>query len=292
MSNGLRKILRGLHPLNDPAKWDIDLRPPFFDVHAYQKRIDERVGLNAEGKPIIRLIWGPEAIGLYDIPRYWIRSQKNGEELQYVTIKRWYLEQRIERAQYYDSWNASRYGLVEPAETDEKCEQCGSIESAVEVYDTRRCAECGSTELVRGQVVDKGEPPQEFFKFAWMCANHEDIDQDSNWPICCEKADKDGHKRCFGEFRSPNDYDLECISAAVKRRDDEPFIDPYAPLSAHDLAAIEMSSGLQTEKMAAALYERQAEILRNQKVLSDYGASSYDIGASHEKAKSLIITPN
>lgn len=266
-------------PLNDPSKWDEDVSPPFFDAQSFQKRIDDRVGLNADGKSIIRLIWGPKSIGLYGVPRYWIRRQKNGEEWEYTTVKRWYLEKRLERSQYFDSWNASRYGTVEPAEGSERCENCGSIDNPVEVYGIRRCADCGSAELVKGQVRDKGEPPHDFYVFAWMCANHEDIDQESGWPICCERADKDGHKRCFGTFRSPNDYDLECISAAVRRRDDEPYIDPYAPLSAHDLAAIEMSSGLQTEKMAAALEQRRQDIVGNESVLSDRGASAYDLGS-------------
>lgn len=288
MSNALRKMIRGLHPLNDPSKWDADIRPPYFDDAAYQKRIDLRVGLNAEGKPIIRLIWGPQSIGLYGVPRYWIRREKDGEEFRYTTIKRWYLEKRLERSQYYDSWNASRYGTVEPAEGAEKCENCGSIDSPVEVFDVRRCGSCGSTELVKGVVRDKGEPPHDFYVFAWMCANHEAFDQDAGWEACCERAYRDGHKRCFGTFRSPNDYDLECISAAVKRRDDEPYVDPYAPLSAQDLAAIEMSSGLQTEKMAAAIQERRSQITANESVLSDRGASAFDYGRNNG---SRIITP-
>lgn len=288
MSNATRKIVRGLHALDDPKCWDVDIRPPYFDDYAYQKRVDQIAGLNADGKSIIRLIWGPRSIGLYGVPRYWIARKKDGEGFLYTTIKRFYLEQRVERAQYFDSWNVARYGTVIPADTAEKCEHCGSTDDPVEVYGIRRCASCGSTELVKGEVVDKGEPPQEFYRFAWMCANHEDFDQDAGWEACCERAYKDGRKRCFGTFRSPNDYDLECISAAVKRRDNEPYVDPYAPLSAHDLAAIEMSSGLQTEKMAQAIQQRRSEITANESVLSDRGATAFDYGRNGE---SRIITP-
>lgn len=287
MSNKLRSIIRGLHPLNDPSKWDADLRPPYFDAESFQKRINDRVGLNAEGKPIIRLIWGPQSIGLWDVPRYHLSRVPNGEGWLYTTIKRWYLEKHLERSQYYDSWNKSRYGITEPAEGAEKCEKCGSIDNPVEVYGMRRCGSCGSTELVKGVVVDKGEPPEDFYIFAWMCASHEDFDQDAGWEACCERAYRDGHKRCFGTFRSPNDYDLECISAAVRRRDDEPYVDPYAPLSAHDLAAIEMSSGLQTEKMAQAIQQRRSEVLRNEKILSDTNTVAFDYGRNGSR----IITP-
>lgn len=279
MSHKKKKLQRKLilsDPLNTPDLWDDEIAPPFFDAQSFQERIDSRVGKNAEGKSIIRLIWGPKSIGLYGVPRYWIRRQKEGEEFRYTTIKRWYLEQRLERSQYYDSWNASRYAMTEPAEGKEVCEVCEAVDKPVQFGEQRRCAVCGSSELVKGQQVDKGPPPDEFFKFAWMCANHEEIDQDAGWPKCCERADKDGHKRCFGQFRSPNDYDLECISAAVRRRDDEPWIDPYGPLSPQDLAAIEMSSGLQTERMAAAIMERQAEVIRNENRLSDFGGTYHD----------------
>lgn len=293
MSHRQAKLQRKLiltDPLNDSAHWNEDINPPFFDAQSYQERIDDRVGKNADGKSIIRLIWGPKSIGLYGVPRYWIRRQKNGEEWRYTTVKRWYLEKRLERSQYYDSWNASRYGTTEPAEGAETCESCGAIDKPMQFGEQRRCAVCGSSELVKGQQVDKGEAPVEFFVFAWMCAEHEGWDQDAGWEACCERADKDGHKRCFGKFRSPNDYDLECISAAVRRRDDEPWIDPYAPLSPQDLTAIEMSSGLQTERMAAAIMERRKEVIRNENRLSDRGGTYHDTFTKN--SGSLIYTPN
>lgn len=296
MSHKIAKLERKLklaEPLDDPVHWDEDVVPPFFDAQSFQERIDSRVGLNAEGKSIVRLIWGPKSIGLYDVPRYWIRRTKDGEGFRYATIKRWYLETRLERAQYFDSWNATRYGMTEPAEGAERCESCAAIDKPIETPMGRYCGVCGSTQLVKGEQVDKGPPPDEFFKFAWMCANHEAFDQDAGWPKCCERADKDGHKRCFGTFRSPNDYDLECISAGLRRRAEDAWIDPYAPLSAHDLAAIEMSSGLQTERMAAAIEARQAEIIRNENRIQDFGGSIHDVsGAFSKKPESLIYTQN
>lgn len=254
-----KRKFRKRHPLNDPAKWDEDISPPYFDRASYQARIDARVGKNRDGKSIIRLVWGPEVIGLYGVPRYWLRRSKDGEGHRYATIKRWYLEKRIEREQYVDSWNAARLGT--PAEVEETCEACGSKAKPIEVFGKTLCSQCGSDQMVKGQVTDRGVPPDEFYVFAWMCAEHRGWDQDAGWPKCCEVADRDNHRRCFGEFRSPNDYDLNCISAAVQRREGEPYANPYAPLSAHDLAAIEMSSGLQTERMMNAIQQKQVDIL-------------------------------
>lgn len=279
--------------LNDPTKWDEDLHSPYFDVQSYQKRIDERVGLNADGKSIIRLAWAPTVIGLYGVPRYWIRRVRDGEQWLYTTVKRWVFESRLERSQYYDSWNATRYSMTVPAHCQERCEDCGTTEKPTETGTGRFCVVCGSTQLVRGQQLDKGAPPDEFFKWEWTCANHEAVNPITGQPRCCERADKDEYKRCFGMFRNPNDSDLELISAAVRRRDAERFIDPYKPLSAHDLAAIEASSGIQMEKIAAAIEERRNEVIRNENRIQDFGGSIHDVsGAFAKNPGSLIYTPN
>lgn len=281
----------GRSALDRPDKWDLDIKPPHFDAIAYQARIDSRVGLNLEGKSIIRLIWGPKSIGLWDVPRYMLTRVKDGEKWLYTTIKRWMLESRLERSQYYDSWNASRYGITVPADCQERCEACGATDKPIETETGRYCAVCGSTQLVRGETLDKGAPPDEFFKWEWTCATHEAVSPNTGQPRCCERADKDEHKRCFGLFRNPNDSDLDLISAAIRRRDSEKFIDPYAPLSAADLAAIEASSGIQVERIAANIEARKAEIVKNESALSDRGGTYYDT-FSKASPESLIYSPN
>lgn len=281
-------------PLDDPTKWDADINPPYFDAVSYQARIDDLVGRNAEGKSIIRLVWAPKSLGLWGVPRYMLSRVKNGEDWLYTTIKRWVLESRLERSQYVDSWNKSRYGMTVPSESPERCEACGSTAKPVDKEELGRfCAGCGSTQLVRGEVLDKGEPPDEFFKWEWTCAIHESINPDTGQHRCCERADKDGHKRCFGLFRNPTDWDLELIKAAVRRRDANKFINPYAPLTAADLVAIEASSGLQMERIAETIEERRTEIVRNEGALSDHGGTFHDVGSAYaKKPDSLIYTPN
>lgn len=281
-----------VHPLDDPNRWDEDIAPPFFDRQGFQDRIDALVGKNRDGKSIVRLIWGPESIGLFGVPRYWLRRTKDGEEWRYITVKRWYLETRIEREAYGPSWEKARYAATEPIEGAERCGQCGNTGEPIELFDQRHCRKCGAKYVHATRTIDRGEVPEEFFQFAWMCAEHEDLDEVAGWPKCCERADKDRHRRCFGEFRSPNEYDLECISAGLRRRDKEHPIDPYAPLSALDLTMLESSSGLQTERWTKEIEDRQQQILRDQRVLSERGGTFHDLGGAFKKTESGLLIPN
>lgn len=296
MSHKIAKLERKLRladPLNDPTKWDIDIQLPYFDVASYQARIDDLVGRNREGKSIIRLIWAPQSIGLWGVPRYMLSRIKDGEGWLYTTIKRWVFESRLERSQYYDSWMASRYGTTIPADCQERCEACGSTEKPTDNEIGRFCVSCGSTQLVRGEILDKGAPPDEFFRWEYTCAKHESVNPETGQHRCCEQADKDDHKRCFGSFRNPNDADLDLIRAAFRKRESEKHVDPYSPLSPEDLVAIEAMSCIQMERIAEAVEARRAEVIRNESRLQDFGGSFHDVGSSFDKNPgSLLYTPN
>lgn len=247
-------------PLDDPSKWSTEIRPPFFDREVFQARLDLRAGKNRDNKSVLVLRWAPEVqTEMFDtkMPRYWVSRVKDGEGYLYTSPPRWLIERRLEREQYVDSWNSNRM-----------------------IPD------------VDGTLLDRGPAPDDYHIFTWLCAEHESNDPIHNWPHCCQRAWEDGRRRCWGTYRQPNDYDLQCVEAAVGRREGEEFVDPYAPLSQHDLEMIEASSAMQMDRVAAEVEQRTAEIIRNERIFSDYGASAYDIGASHEKAKSLIITPN
>lgn len=288
------------HPLNDPGKWDLDIAPLAFDRHAYQARIDERVGRNREGKSIVRLVWGPEVVGIWGVPRYFLDSVKNGEDFLYRTVKRWYMEIRLERGVYYDAWKSGQFSLLEPVGEASVCADCGSTKEPQDFFSDigtgnfaqKRCVDCGAQWQMKTAPVDRGEPPEELFEFLWMCAEHEAKDQDAQFPRCCERANRDKNgQRCYGEYRDPNDADLELISAAIRRRDSQPWHDPYEPLTPRDLALIEAASGLQVERLNLAVEERKQEILRDQRVLSERGGTFHDLGG-FEKTKSGLYLPN
>lgn len=214
MSNIIRKLYKR-HPLNDPSKWSEDLRPPYFDAQKFQQRLDERVGLNREGKSILALRWAPEAIGLYGIPRYWVSRVRDGETWKYTSAPRWVLESRIERSQYAPSWNATRFAM--------------SAEDGFVATDA----------------------PEEFFMFRWLCAEHESPDPLYGKPKCCQRAWEPDRLRCWGTYRAPNDYDLACVSKALQVREQGRFVDAYEPLSVHDLIAIESNSTMQMAELVA-----------------------------------------
>ena len=214
MSNIIRK-LRKRHPLNDPSKWTAEMRPPYFDDQAYQKRLDERVGLNREGKSILKLVWAPEAIGLYGIPRYWVSRVKDGEKWIYTSAPRWVFESRVEKSQYAPSWEAMRFTMTEEE---------GFVPTAA---------------------------PEDFYMFRWLCAEHEYPDPVFGRPACCQRAWEPNRLRCWGTYRAPNDHDLECVSKALQVREQGKFIDAYAPLLPADLMMIEANSVKQMAELAA-----------------------------------------
>ena len=226
MSNAIRK-LKKRHPLNDPSKWSSDIRPPFFDVNAYQKRIDDRVGLNREGKSILKLVWAPEAIGIYGVPRYWVSRVRDGETWQYTSVPRWIFESRVERSQYAPSWEALRLTMSE----DDGFRPSG--------------------------------PPEDFFMFRWLCAEHELIDPDFGQPKCCQRAWEPDRNRCWGTYRAPNDYDLACIEKALQAREQDAFVNPYEPLSVAELMAIEANSVKQMVEVAAKQHQERMAIGRD-----------------------------
>lgn len=234
-------------PLNDPSQWSVDLRPPYFDRETFQFRLDLRAGKNMDNKSILVLRWAPEVFTeLYDekTPRYWVTRVRDGETWLYTSVPRWIIERRLEKGQYADSWNKTRW--IPDGE---------------------------------GGFIDKGPPPDDYHIFTWLCAEHESVIPEIGQPKCCDRAFRGGRKRCWGTYRSPNDYDLQCVEAAVRRREGEQFIDPYAPLSPHDLEIIEATSGLQMERVAMEQEQRQMEILR-------------DLRAPSEVNNKLIYTPN
>lgn len=219
MSSALRKTKRHSY-LDDVSKWTEDLRPPYFDAQKFQSRLDERVGLNREGKSILVLRWAPEAIGLYGIPRYWVSRVKDGETWKFTSAPRWVLESRIEKSQYAPSWKAMRFAMS----ADD-----GFIET---------------------------EPPDDFYMFRWLCAEHESLDPDYQKPKCCQRAWEPDRLRCWGTYRAPNDYDLACVSKALQVREQGKFIDAYEPLGVADLVAIEANS---VSAMAESVAKDEAE---------------------------------
>jgi hypothetical protein len=213
--------------LNNPARWNQRLRP-WLDVESYQDRINAVVGVNKDGYPIIRLVWGQDVrqriLGAEETPRYWTR-RRGGE---YWKVPRWMLEKRVEIEQYGPSWEEKRYSL-----TDEE-----------------------------GTPLDSGPPPSEYYTFAYLIAEHEGLHTDG-WPACCSRAFYTDRGRCWGRYKQPGDDDLQLVSQAVRQMEADKFRDPYSPLTLSQLMEMELAANMQVERAEEQFERYEQEMWRD-----------------------------
>lgn len=216
-----------------------------FNYKKFQRKIDERVGLNRDGKPILRLVHAPSvttwALGEV-IPRYWTKRRKESGEWKYEQPDRWVIEKRLEKESYWDAHQAARFQTI-PA---------------------------------TGEVIDIGPPPEDFYVFEYLIAEHDGF-QIEGEPQCCKKAWEGGtvlklnhrlelveervggRRRCWGKYRDPNDSDLAKIEQAVKVMNESPYFNPYLPITQEQLIAIEAQANLDAERMADEANKRMKE---------------------------------
>lgn len=257
---------------------------PWFDVEGFQKRINDRVGLNRDGRPIVRLVWGQDIwqeVWGERTPRYWTRRLRKGADIAWYTIPRWMLESRIEPEQYVDAWNATRYSLRDPVAGDGfRCEDCGTTREPRLVGSRVYCTGCMGTNVKGGAVVDKGPPPPEMYVYLSECAEHEAItDQVSGWAACCTRAFYTDRSRCWGLYRPPAEIDLAVVERTVQALNSSKAHDPYKPVTPAELAEMELASNIQVERAQLEFeeYERQLQA----EVLKTYPYPGFELGASH-----------
>lgn len=253
--------------LNNPARWDNYLRP-WFNVEAYQKLINDRVGLNRDGRPIVRLVWAQDVtqhVFFEETPRYWLRRRKAGSQTTWWTVPRFVFEKRIEPEQYVTAWNATRYSLTDPTTgLGHKCDDCGSTREPKLIAGKVYCSNCAGTNISGGEVIDKGPPPDEMWQFFSECAVHEEmVDRINGWPLCCARKFYEDRGRCWGQFRLPNTFDLQVIEQSVAVMNAQKFRDPYAPLSAQQLAEAELAANKQVERADMQMEALEQEIIRD-----------------------------
>lgn len=268
--------------LNQPSAWNQYLKP-WFDAEAFQKRINDRVGL-FNGRPIVRLVWGQDVwqeVYQERSPRYWTRRLRKGAELIWYTIPRWILESRIEPEQYADAWNKTRYSLRDPLAGDGfKCEDCGTTREPRLIGNKVYCVGCTGSHVKGGAVVDKGPPPPEMYIYLAECAEHEGItDPVSGWAGCCTRAFYTDRTRCWGQYRPPGELDLKVAEGVAAALNSSKSHDPRKPLTTAELAEVELAANIQVERAQLEFeeYERQlqAEVLRS------FPYPGYELGASH-----------
>lgn len=276
--------------LNQPSRWNQSLRP-WLDVPAWQKRIDDRYGLNKRGQSIIVLRWGQEITTRCwgdETPRYWLKRKLNTVgPPTYWTVPRWIFETRLEPEQYFDSWTATRYSMRDPVlGGSPKCEDCGCTDQPVLIGERIYCKRCAGSNISGGLVVDKGPPPDEYFTYLMDASEHESVDSNNGWAACCTRAFYSSTKfgtagsRCWGEYRPPGAVDMEIIGRLAQQLEASK-IDPYRELSPAELAEAELTGMKQMERAEEnfAAYERELAADFNKQ--HGWRLTETDAGAHH-----------
>jgi hypothetical protein len=281
----MTKALRTKTPseLDNPKRWNQYLKP-WFDVERFQDRINDRVGLNRDGRPIVRLVWGQDVtqhVYQEETPRYWTRRLRKLNDFVWWTVPRWMFERRIEPEQYVTAWNATRYSLKDPTTGGgHRCEDCGSSAEPKLLGDKVYCSNCAGTNVSGGSVIDKGPPPTDHYVYMMDASEHEGMTNEvDGWPACCARQFYTDRARCWGSYRHPADIDLIVIEKAVQAMNAAAYHDPYKPLTPQELFDAEQAANKQMERaqelMEAFERELQADILRT------YPYPGFELGAGH-----------
>lgn len=268
--------------LDNPKRWNQALKP-WFDVERYQDRINDRVGLSRDGRPIVRLVWGQEEVTRafgQTIPKYWTRRLRGYPGFVWYTVPRWIFERRLEPEQYTQAWNDTRYSLKDPSGGNLRCEDCGFGGEPELIAGKLYCRSCASTNVAGGVVIDKGPPPKELYTYMMECADHEGMmDALNQWPLCCTRAFYEDRRRCWGTYRQPGDFELEVITQSVRAMEASPHRDPYRPLTKQELFETELTANMQVERAQMQFEEYERQLLAE--VQKTYPFPDTVLGAQH-----------
>lgn len=213
---------------------------PSFDVRGFQKKIDSIVGLNPEGKSIVRLRWARDCKKWLNYEWDSFGSTTKGEMVQKycafrvdvndadfveVSPPRWILEERFEPGQYSGSWDAARYVNVPTSEVPLMCRYClamdwiNSYMSEGIMIHCKHCQEVTLLPFVRRDIV--GPAPTD----GWY--NALDV-------IGIVGVHNKQTKELFGPwggYRVPNENDLNALRRAIYFRNKDVEYSPHAELS-------------------------------------------------------------
>lgn len=220
--------------LNNPETWAVVIPAPPFDVLGYQQQVDRICGLNLMERPNILLTWMPS-------PENWsykftewmaggfgttkvLRSQYVFDTINGVDIPppRWAFKQWQSGAQYAANDNHLRWKRRSAVTHTATC----CAEAAME---GEECTGRGTTEVreirpalpVEGYYIPHPSPLLRVGKHNGYC---------------CTLKQAEGRK-CFGDYREPDESYLLLLQAAVTRRDAENAQDPNAALTDETLIA-------------------------------------------------------
>ncbi len=222
-----------IKPQDGAERWHSnEPRPSNFDVAAYQKRIDDLVGTR-DGRPIIKLAWGPEELRWrphphgtkphgYTFPIFIAYHDAEGNE---VSAPRWVLLERIEPEQYAPTWEASRYSMYEGSLWDWSgpCPVERYVELKAWCYHDGKCCPCLGNECKCGP---------EYF-------------------------------HCWGRYLEPNERLLDWIRKTAWEAQRDPDVDPTKDIRHLESARAQM-------KLRSQLIEAQDKKKEEDRILNEF----------------------
>lgn len=179
--------------LDNPKRWEVEMRPPAFSVLNFQRRLDQITGVPGA----VKLVWCPD----WKIFKSRRVGQSVGEELtpaqsaltdtlgRSVAPPRWMLVERVEPEQYVPGWDNNRW-FNDPRDG--------------EFYDLR------------------GPCPSEYFRWYITVAAHD--------RLCCEQRHANNFV-CWGYYKHPGEQELAKVGRDWRKTLADP-VDPHLPAQA------------------------------------------------------------
>lgn len=191
-------VLKAAHRYDDPRHWfDAEVvRPPVFDLKAFQKKVNRATGVvGANHQPIIKISWAPDVIIRKD--NEWQRkytvfeTELDGIGKLQIVPPRFVVEQRIEPAQYLPHWNVERFGEA---------------------------------------------PLDGMYEFVFYVANHEEDEACCYRATALFRKGKLPTRYCHGLYRLPGDDTIETLQFAWQQINSRKHANPHEVLSEEEIA--------------------------------------------------------
>jgi hypothetical protein len=242
---------------------------PDFDLKGFQKKINKIVGLSADGKEIIRCRWAWDADCFSLFYTKWLPEgtpidSEMRAKYRFTTLEvdsetkvdicppRFVMEERLDPAQYYDSWEANRWQ-----------------------YDAK----------LKRKVPLRPAPPREGYYMFWYFVSLHDPGNK-----CCFRAAK-SDAECYGLYREPGQIDLDGIAAIRGKLDrDKNRPNPYAPIGPEVLQAVQRDTEAAEKDRAEARRAAGEENRREyENILAPEVAYSLPPAKEKRTAEGLIL---
>jgi hypothetical protein len=175
--------------------WDDHIPAPMGpgEAAAFQQKLDELAGVEPDGSPRLRLAWAPDC-------EEWNVYLKKPATPQWALWR--IIRDGVEQASPGSILLQPKFKLVAAP----RYVLLGRVTEASRMGDTRD----RTFSEADGTSVEEREQPVVWRKVLWIWKHTEQDVQGT--PLCCMNRLMEHRTRCFGEFRKPDEYDLQFVA--------------------------------------------------------------------------------